>query len=63
MLDVYSPRQDRRLVEWVTMAVHGKHSILLSGSRAWIADHLVCHARARALGLDHRLLFDYPLFE
>ena len=51
---------------WLSMAnlifaLGSKH--INMGNKADIADHLVYYARARALGLDHRLLFDHPLFE
>ena len=51
---------------WMSMAnlifaVGSKH--LNMGSRDAVPDHLIYYARARALGLDHRLLFDHPRFE
>lgn len=51
---------------WLSMAnlifaIGSKH-IGMNGNRG-VTDHLVYYARARALGLDHRLLFDHPLFE
>ena len=37
--------------------------ILSHGDFAGSEDHLVYYARARALGVDHRMLFDHPLFQ
>ncbi len=64
-------RQGRSSVSWnerrwlsmanLVFAVGSKH--LNMGIRAAIPEDLTYYARARALGLDHRLLFDHPLFE